>query len=230
MTSKSRALSRRAVLAGAVLPAAAVSLPSPVAAQAQSQAAPLSERDRADIARVEAYLNRLTTLRARFLQIAQNGATAEGTAWIWRPGRMRFEYDPPEPLLLVASHGQFLLYDRELRQPSTVPVSQTPLAFLLRENLRLSGDITVTRVERGGGFLRVTLYRTAAPAEGRLTLVFQDDPVELRQWAVVDAQGHVTRVSLSRIETGVRIAPRIFEFNDPRFFETEPQRGPPGGG
>ncbi len=230
MTSKSRALSRRAVLAGAVLPAAAVSLPSPVAAQAQSQAAPLSERDRADIARVEAYLNRLTTLRARFLQIAQNGASAEGTAWIWRPGRMRFEYDPPEPLLLVASHGQFLLYDRELRQPSTVPVSQTPLAFLLRENLRLSGDITVTRVERGGGFLRVTLYRTAAPAEGRLTLVFQDDPVELRQWVVVDAQGHVTRVSLSRIETGVRIDPRIFEFNDPRFFETEPQRGPPGGG
>ncbi|GGG31687.1 outer-membrane lipoprotein carrier protein [Caldovatus sediminis] len=223
-TPPRRALSRRAVLAATVLSAAAV--PPPAAAQATA----LSERDRADLARIEAYLNGLTTLRARFLQIAQNGATAEGTAWIWRPGRMRFEYDPPEPLLLVASHGQFLLYDRELRQPSTVPVSQTPLAFLLRENLRLSGDVTVTRVERGGGFLRVTLHRTAAPAEGRLTLVFQEDPIELRQWAVVDAQARETRVSLSRIETGVRIDPRIFEFNDPRFFEeTEPRRGPPGG-
>lgn len=223
-TPPRRALSRRAVLAATALSAAAV--PPPAAVQATA----LSERDRADLARIEAYLNGLTTLRARFLQIAQNGATAEGTAWIWRPGRMRFEYDPPESLLLVASHGQFLLYDRELRQPSTVPVSQTPLAFLLRENLRLSGDVTVTRVERGGGFLRVTLHRTAAPAEGRLTLVFQEDPIELRQWAVVDAQARETRVSLSRIETGVRIDPRIFEFNDPRFFEeTEPRRGPPGG-
>ena len=143
---------------------------------------------------------------------------------------MRFEYDPPEPLLLVASHGQFLLYDKELRQPSTVPVSQTPLAFLLRENLRLSGDVTVTRVERGGGFLRVTLYRAAPRGGGVLPLVFQDEPMELRQWLVVDAQGRETRVSLSQIQTGVRIDPQIFEFNDPRFFESsEPQRGPPGG-
>ena len=72
-------------------------------------AATLTDRDRADLARVEAYLNNLTTLRARFLQIAQSGAAAEGTAWIWRPGRMRFEYDPPEPLLLVAYAGQFLM-------------------------------------------------------------------------------------------------------------------------
>jgi outer membrane lipoprotein-sorting protein len=218
---------RRFLLGLAALPPPAVALtPRPAAAQ---PAPPLSERDRADIARVEAYLNGLRTLRARFLQIAQNGASAEGTAWIWRPGRMRFEYDPPEPLLLVASHGQFMLYDRELRQPSTVPVSATPLAFLLRENLRLAGDITPTRVERGGSFLRVTLHRTGAPAEGRLTLVFQDYPIELRQWQVVDAQARETRVSLSRIETGIRIDPRIFEFNDPRFFENDRGRGPPGG-
>ena len=217
--------SRRGLLRLALLPLIGAALPRGAAAQAVPAPA-----DRADIARVEAYLGGLRTMRARFLQIAQNGASAEGTAWMWRPGRMRFEYDPPEPLLLVASHGQFMLYDRELRQPSTVPVSSTPLAFLLRENLRLSGDVTVTRVERGGGFLRVTMHRTGAPAEGRLTLVFQDNPIELRQWHVVDAQGRETRVSLSRIETGVRIDPRIFEFNDPRFFDNEQVRGAPGGG
>lgn len=216
---------RRLILAATAL------LPLPALAQqrgaAPAPAAQLTDRDRADLARVEAYLNGLRTLKARFLQIAQNGRSAEGTAWIWRPGRMRFEYDPPEPLLLIAWQGQFLMYDRELRQPTTVPVGTTPLGILLRENLRLSGDVTVTGVERSGGFLRVTLYRTENPSEGRLTLIFQPDPVELRQWAVLDAQGRQTRVSLSQIEVGGRFDPRIFEFNDPRFFEQGNDRGPP---
>jgi outer membrane lipoprotein-sorting protein len=206
---------RRLLLLSALLPLAA-----PAAAQPRQPVPPPAPADRAALARIEAYLNGLRTLKARFLQVAQNGASAEGTAWIWRPGRMRFDYDPPEPLLLVASHGQFMLYDRELKQPTTVPVSQTPLAILLREEIRLSGDVTVTGLERSGGFLRVTLHRTAAPAEGRLTLVFQENPMELRQWVVVDAQGRETRVSLSQVETGVRIDPFIFEFNDPRFFES----------
>lgn len=186
-------------------------------------------RDAADLRRAEAYLNALTTLRARFIQIAQNGATAQGTALIWRPGRMRFDYDAPEPLLLVANAGQFMHYDRELRQPSVVPVGSTPLSFLLRETIRLSGDVTVTRVEREQGFLRFTLHRTEAPAEGRLTLVFAEEPLELRQWLVVDAQGRTTRVTLSAIETGVRLNRAAFEFNDPRFMDNE-VRGGGGGG
>ncbi|WP_426954663.1 LolA family protein [Muricoccus radiodurans] len=187
-----------------------------------------SARDAADLRRVETYLNGLTTLRARFIQIAQNGATAQGTALIWRPGRMRFDYDPPEPLLLVANAGQFMHLDRELRQPSVVPISSTPLSFLLRENMRLSGDVTVTRVERQQGFLRVTLHRTEAPAEGQLTLVFAEDPIELRQWVVVDAQRRTTRVTLSAIETGVRLNRAAFEFNDPRFLDNETRGGGSG--
>lgn len=205
------------------VPARAQRAPAPPAAA-------LSERDRADLARVEAYLNAMTTLRARFLQIAQTGAAAEGTAWISRPGRMRFEYDPPEPLLLVADAGQFLMYDRELRAPTTVPVGSTPLGILLRREVRLSGDVTVTAVERTGGFLRVTLFRTSEPAEGRLTLVFNPDPLELRQWAVVDPQRRETRVSLSRIETGMRLPAGLFQFNDPRFFEPGGFGAPQGAG
>jgi outer membrane lipoprotein-sorting protein len=191
-------------------------------------AAALTDRDRADLGRVEAYLNALTTLRARFLQIAQNGAAAEGTAWIWRPGRMRFEYDPPEPLLLVADAGQFMMYDRELRAPTTLLVSRTPLGILLRREVRLSGDVAVAGMERSGGFLRVTLFRTAEPAEGRLTLVLQPDPIELRQWVVLDAQRRETRVTLSRIETGLRFPAGLFQFNDPRFFEPGGYGAPQG--
>jgi outer membrane lipoprotein-sorting protein len=216
-------MNRRALLVLPLLPLAAPAV-------AQQRAAALSDRDRADLARVEAYLNALTTLRGRFLQIADNGAAAEGTAWIWRPGRMRFEYDPPEPLLLVADAGQFLMYDRDLRAPTTLLISQTPLAILLRREVRLSGDVTVTGIERSGGFLRVTMFRTSEPAEGRLTLVFQPDPMELRQWAVVDGQRRETRVTLSRIETGLRFPAGLFQFNDPRFFEPGGFGAPQGRG
>jgi outer membrane lipoprotein-sorting protein len=190
----------------------------PAVAQSAGSAA-LSGRDRTDIARAEAWLGALRTLKARFLQIAQNGAAAEGTAWIQRPGRMRFEYDPPEPLLLVASYGQFFYFDRQLKQATTLPLSATPLGMLLRDEVKLSGDVTVSRVERGGGLLRITLFRTGKAAEGRLTLVFGDDPMELKQWAVVDAQGQETRVSLFQPEYGGRFPALLFDFNDPRFRE-----------
>jgi outer membrane lipoprotein-sorting protein len=203
---------RRTLLASALLPV----LPSLALAQAAAG------NRAATLARVEAYLNGLTTLRARFLQISQRGGSAEGTALIWRPGRMRFEYDPPEPLLLVASDGQFLHYDKELRQPSIVPVSSTPLGFLLRTRISLtSGDLEVMALERGGGLLRVGLRRREAPSEGNLVLVFAEEPMELRQWVVTDAQGQQTRVTLTEIQTGVRFDPLIFAFNDPRFFETQ---------
>jgi outer membrane lipoprotein-sorting protein len=177
--------------------------------------------DRAAVQRIEAYLNGLRTLKARFLQVAQNGASAEGTALISRPGRMRFDYNPPEPMLLVASGGQVMMYDRDLRQPSTVPASSTPLGLLLRPEIRLAGDITVTGTERSGGFLRIALHRTGAPQEGRLVLAFQEQPMELRQWTVLDAQGRETRVTLYEVETGLRLDNRLFDFNDPTFMEQE---------
>jgi len=177
--------------------------------------------DRAAVQRVEAYLNAMRTLRARFLQIGQNGASAEGQAWISRPGRMRFDYDPPEPILLVASGGQVMMLDRQLGQPNIVPAASTPLGLLLRDEIRLSGDVTVVSTERSGGLLRIALARTGQPAEGRLTLVFDENPMQLRQWAVLDAQGRQTTVTLSAIDTTVRPDNRIFDFNDPRFLEAE---------
>ncbi len=205
---------RRSLLGAAALAAL------PIHPAARAQGSP----DAAVLRQVEAYLNGLRTLRARFLQVGQNGASAQGTAWIWRPGRMRFDYDPPEPLLLVASGGQVLMYDRELRSPTTVPASTTPVGLLLRPEIRLSGDITVTAVERRGGFLHVSLHRTGAAAEGRLTLSFQEQPMQLRQWTVLDAQARETRVTLYEIDTTTQPNARLFDFNDPRFLEQENAR------
>jgi outer membrane lipoprotein-sorting protein len=194
-------------------------LPFPLAARAQ----PI---DSAAIQRVEAYLNGLRTLHARFLQIDQFGRSVEGRAVISRPGRMRFDYDPPEPILLVASGGQVMLLDRQLGQPNIVPASATPLGLLLRSPIRLAGDVTVTATERAGGLLRIGLIRTGAAAEGRLTLVFEENPMQLRQWAVLDAQARETRVTLTEIDTTRSADPRLFDFNDPRFQEQEGIRRP----
>ncbi|MBB2176493.1 LolA family protein [Gluconacetobacter johannae] len=188
------------LLAGAAAVACPVSMP---AARAQTAAAlSLSPADRAWVQRVQAYLNGITTLEAQFQQLAPDGKRTTGTAWLNRPGRMRFEYDKPSPLLLVANHGQVVFNDSQLGQTTTIPLDKTPLGLLLRPDLQLSGDVTVTGFTHANGLVQVTLARTASPGDGSLTLVFHDNPLALRSWSVVDAQGQETRVDLFNVRLG----------------------------
>jgi len=215
-------MNRRALLALGLLPLAA-----PVALAQQSRApiapqpkaAALSPQDRADVARVEAYLNALRTLRARFLQVAPDGGITEGNAWIERPGRMRFEYDPPSPLLLVAGNGGGMFYDKYLNQVTHFPLSSTPLGILLSDNLKLAGDVTISGIERLPGQIHVSLFRTRSPGDGSLTLVFADNPLSLRQWAITDPQQRETTVSLFNVTLGGRFEQKLFETADPRLRE-----------
>ena len=176
-------------------------------------------QDRTDLARIETYLDSLRTLKAHFLQVAPNGAISQGTVWLERPGRMRFQYDPPSPLLLVAGHGLVVFHDKSLNQTSNIPLGQTPLGILLADHVRLQGDVTVTAMQRLPGQIQVSLIRTASPGDGTLTLVFADNPLTLRQWTVLDAQRQETRVTLYNAETGGQFDPKLFEFIDPRFFQ-----------
>ncbi len=196
---------------------------APVAV-AQAPAA-LSPQDRADIARVEGYLNGIRTLHSRFRQTAPNGGTSEGQAWLERPGRLRFEYDPPSPFLLVGGHGLLVFHDSQLKQTSNIPLGSTPLGLLLQDNLRLSGDVTVAGLTRAPGQLQVRLLRTKSPADGTLTLIFADAPLALRQWSVVDAQRQETRITLYNVELGGTFNQKLFEFVDPRFFQNNVGRG-----
>ncbi|NFV81654.1 LolA family protein [Magnetospirillum aberrantis] len=211
-------LSRRRLLAavsGAVLAGA---LPLAALAAPKRAAAILSERDKADVARAEDYLNAITTLKARFLQTAENGAQAEGTAYLSRPGRMRLQYDPPNPMLVVADGTFLIVHDQELGEPSYIPLGSTPAGVLVRENVRLTGgDVSVTRVVRLPGVLNVSLVEAEEPEAGELTLVFSESPFALRQWRVKDAQGAVTSVSLFEAQTGIKLDPKLFEFKNPNF-------------
>jgi outer membrane lipoprotein-sorting protein len=186
------------------------------AARAQAPFQP-TPQDRGDLERIETYLNALQSLKAHFLQVAPDGAITQGTAWLERPGRMRFAYDPPAPFTLIASGGELIFNDSQLDQTSRIPLSRTPLGILLASRVTLSGDVTVTGIFRQPGEIEVSLVRTATPGEGTLTLVFSDRPLALRQWTVLDAQRQLTRVTLYNVELGGRFDPALFqEIGPPR--------------
>ncbi len=174
----------------------------------------LSEPDQINVERALAYLNRISTLRARFVQVSSNGTYAEGQVLVERPGKLRFDYDPPVTALLIANGLSLLFYDRELKEASFLPLWETPLWFLIREEVELSDDMRVERVEQARGALRVSLRDAGNPDIGEVTLVFQDEPLALRKWQVVDAQGILTEVSLLNPEFGVAIDPAAFEHDD----------------
>ncbi len=195
---------------------------APIAASAQPRAAVLSDADRATVAQVQAYLNGVRSLKARFLQIAGNGQTATGTAWLERPGRMRFEYDPPSPLLLVAGHGLVTFHDAKLGQTSNIPVGQTPLGLLLADTITLTGPVTITDFARPPGQIAMTLVRTASPGDGTLTLLLNASPLALTGWSVVDAQGRETRIRLSDVQLGGDFPARLFRYVDPSLLGAPP--------
>ncbi len=198
------------ILRRTLLLSAAALVPLTLTARAAPGSA-FSPQDKADIARVEAYLNGLKSLKAHFLQVAQDGAISEGTAWLQRPGRMRFQYDPPAPFLLIATHGELIFHDSALQQTSQIGLDRTPLGILLADTVELAGAVTVTGIQRLPGQLQMTLVRTQSPGDGSLTLMFADPPLTLRQWTVLDAQRRETHVTLYNAQLGGSFDPQLFE-------------------
>ena len=209
------AVFRRIIVAAAAAAAVAtLALAGP--ALSAPRAAALSAQDRAVVARVEAYLNEIRTLQSRFVQIAPDGRQASGTFYLSRPGRMRLEYDPPVKDFVVAD-GAFLFYwDGEMRQQSSAPIGSTLADFILRKEIRLAGDVTVTGVFQAPGVVEVSLAETKDAGKGTLTLVFEDRPFRLRKWRVLDAQGLTTEVALINPRDGVQLDTNLFYFKEPR--------------
>ena len=176
----------------------------------------LSDADRADMARMEDYLNSIKTIRSRFLQISSSGDYSEGRLFLSRPGRMRIEYLPPKPLMVVVADGYLIYIDTELDQATVIPLSLTPAEMLVRETISFGSDeIIITGFDRSLGVLRLSLAKADDLLEGNMTLVFSDRPLELRKWVVTDGQGEVTTVSLLGPEFEVPIDPKLFDYELP---------------
>jgi outer membrane lipoprotein-sorting protein len=169
----------------------------------------LNAEDRADVDRVSAYMSGLTDLQGNFLQVGPDGSLAEGQFYLRRPGRLRFEYTPPDNMLVVAD-GTWVAVKDGFSATQRYPIGATPLGILLEDHVDLATEVKIMSVERQPGALRVKLADTSGNAPGDLTLVFDEPSLQLRQWVVTDAQGLQTTVALRNIQTGLRASNALF--------------------
>lgn len=168
------------------------------------------------VAQAETYLQNLDTVKARFVQTAPDGSQAAGTFYLDRPGKLRFEYDPPVKDFVVADGVFIYFYDGQIKQQTNAPIGQTLADFLLRKNLRLSGDIVVTQVKRAGGLLQITAAQKADPNAGKITLGFIETPkLELKKWRILDSQGQITEVELFEAVRDIQLPASLFSWRDP---------------
>ena len=163
------------------------------------------------LSEISAYLNGLTTLKSEFRQYNDDGSVSTGTLYIRRPGRMRFEYDPPEQALVIASASAVYIIDRKSNQlPETYPLSRTPLSLILGRSIDLTRANMVQQSRFDGAATIVTASDPDNPDTGSIELTFTDSPTQLREWVIFDATGGQTRVELGAFETGIELPGSLF--------------------
>jgi outer membrane lipoprotein-sorting protein len=216
LLTSSPALPRRALLALPLALALALGVAAPAQAFFPVRAADLSPSDQALIREIQTYLNGIKTLQSHFEQVAADGGKASGTIYLERPDHLRLVYDAPSSILIVATQGQIYYYDPGLQQVSQIDVKDTPAWFLLRNNITLGDDVTVTALEHHADTVRLTMVQTTSPERGRVTMVLTQKPLQLRQWTVIDAQNKEVTVTLDSPQYGVTLAQNLFQWSDPR--------------
>lgn len=184
----------------------------PVAQAAGSQPVTLTTEQKALVSKIETFVNNITTIEAGFVQMSGSGGFARGTLYLQRPGRMRFEYEPPIPYLLVSDGTFFIYVDNELEQVTYLPLSQTPANLLLRENFSLSDGLTLTGFKEEGSVVKVEVADSDNPDLGRVTLTFNRDPLSLKSWTVLDPQAQRIQVTLVDPQYGKKLDRSLFVY------------------
>ncbi|MBD3763376.1 MAG: outer membrane lipoprotein carrier protein LolA [Rhodobacterales bacterium] len=160
------------------------------------------------------YLNGLTTAEATFTQVNADGTLSTGRLFIHRPGRVRFEYDPPEAALVLAGGGQVAIFDSRSNQPpEQYPLARTPLGLILADRVDLARARMVVAHREDGPTTRVVAQDPDHPEYGRIELVFSPAPVALRQWIITDEAGGQTTVILDGLQTGVALGSSLFSIS-----------------
>ncbi|MFC3613136.1 outer membrane lipoprotein carrier protein LolA [Lutimaribacter marinistellae] len=174
-------------------------------------AAPAAWAERLPLADISAYLNRLTTIETTFTQVNQDGSTSTGTLWLQRPGRMRFEYSPPNQAVVVAKAGSVIVHDPKSNQPpDQYPLNRTPLSLVLAERVDLGRANMVVGHSFDGTATVVTAQDPKHPEYGRIEMSFTDNPVELRKWTTYDSAGTKTTVLLGPLTKGRSLNQNLF--------------------
>ena len=174
----------------------------------------MSDRDKADLDRVSAYLNAMHTLKAAFVQIGPEGQVDEGMFYVEKPGRMRFQYAPPNPTLVVSNGSTIAVENNKLNTVDRYPIWSTPLNLILSSDVNLKKNQEISGVEHQPGELIIEARSHSSNVNGNITLVFAEPTLELRQWTVVDPQGRATTVSIRDVHQGVALDPALFAIPD----------------
>ncbi|MCB1388642.1 MAG: outer membrane lipoprotein carrier protein LolA [Rhodobacteraceae bacterium] len=179
-----------------------------LAAAVPAQAAPIS------LSEISRYFNSFRTAQSDFTQVNPDGSLSTGRLMIHRPGRVRFEYDAPDPTLVLASGGSVNIFDaRSNDGPSSYPLARTPLNLILDDTVNLGRNQMVMRHYEEGPTTVVVAQDPQHPEYGNIRLVFSANPTELRQWVVTDDTGRETTVILGTLRTGVSLGSLLFNLD-----------------
>ncbi len=188
-----------------------------VSAQAQRiKYAPLTESQKQTVKAVEDYFNGIRSIKSGFYQVSQNGASAEGTFLMKKPNKMRLEY-ATQPVEIVADGYYLIFHDKKLEQVTYLDLDENPASLIMKDGLSFEKEkLKIENVERENGLVSLTVFRKDQPQAGKITLVFKDRPLTLKQWRVEDAQGISTLVTLTDTDFNVPLEDESFKFKDPR--------------
>jgi outer membrane lipoprotein-sorting protein len=178
---------------------------------------------KAQAAKVSSYLSSLQTLVGNFVQVGPDGSRTRGDFYIQKPGKVRFEYDEPSPIAIIADGSSVAVRDRKLATQDIYPLSQTPLRYLLSDRIDLLKDTNVVSVTADDVFVSVTIEeKQALIGTSRLMLMIGAKDGQLKQWTVTDPQGYDTTVAVYNLDTSKKVDPGLFKIDFTNY-------GPPPG-
>jgi len=178
----------------------------------------LDPKQRAIIQKVDKYLSTVQTLEGNFVQVGPDGTRSKGTFYLSKPGKMRFEYDPPSPTEIIADGESVVVRDRNLATQDVYPLSQTPLRFLLADNVNLLKDTNLVAVYADDVFITVVVEeKNGLVGTSRLMIMFSSKDMQLKQWTVTDPQGYDTTVAVYNLDPTVRPDPSMFQIDYTRY-------------
>ncbi len=192
--------------------------PDPPAPAPAPTTAAFNPAQRAQVDKVSAYLSSMHQLVGKFVQVGPDGSRVKGEFFIQKPGKIRFEYDPPSPIEIVADGQSVVVRDRKLATQDLFPLSQTPLRFLLSERIDLLRDTNVVGVRADDVFITIVIEeKQAVIGTSRLLMMVGAKDYQLKQWTVTDPQGYDTTVAVSNLDSSKRPDPGMFKIDYTRY-------------
>ena len=174
----------------------------------------MTPEQRALIDRINGYLSSVQTLSGKFVQVGPDGGRTQGDFYILKPGRVRFEYDDPSPIELIADGQSVVVRDRRLATQDVYPLSQTPLRFLLANNVDLTKDTHLVAIYADEVFITVVVEeKNGIVGTSRLMIMFDAKDMQLKQWTVTDPQGYDTTVAIYNLDSARRPDPNMFRID-----------------